>query len=186
MDSIYVKKIQLFTPTTFDSMLDVIDKPLQRRRFLTMFWSGMRYAEFQRFHAHPEWYIKSRNAIHLPQHATKKAKRTQIERYVHPLPEMMREIIEPMFKDEKPPSLQTWNENLKRWAEHAGIDPTGISAKSTRKSIESWMIIAGVPLNVVYLRQGHDELTSLQHYQGLPFTPSEKDEIKRRLAGWSI
>jgi intergrase/recombinase len=184
MDSFYVKKIQILTPTTLDSMLEVIDKPFQRRRFLTLLYSGMRYAEYLRFYDNPDWYIKSRNSIHLPEHATKKAKRKQLERYVHPLPDMMREIIEPFHKDPKPPTLQTWNENLKRWAIKAGIDPTGISAKTTRKTIESWMIVAGVPVNVVYLRQGHDELTSLQHYQGLPFTPSEKEEIKRRLAGW--
>lgn len=184
MDSIFVKKIQLYSPSTLDSMLNVIDKPYQRRRFLILFWSGMRYAEFQRFYENPDWYIKSRNTIHLPVHAAKKAKRKQLERYIHPLPEMMREIIEPFHDDPKPPTLQTWNESLKNWAEKAGIDSTGISAKSTRKTIESWMIIADVPLNVVYLRQGHDELTSLRHYQGLPFTPGEKDDIKRRLAGW--
>ena len=95
----------------------------------------------------------------------------------------MGEILEQFFLDPKPSSLQTWDVNLKRWAEKANLNPNGISAKSTRKSIESWMIRAGMPVHEVYLRQGHDELTSLRHYQGLPFTNSELQEIKRRLSG---
>jgi len=46
------------------------------------------------------------------------------------------------------------------------------------------MVAAGIPLNIVCLRQGHDKLTSMNHYQGLPFTEAEKVEIQRRLAGW--
>ena len=77
-----------------------------------------------------------------------------------------------------------WNRNLKRWAVASGLGEKGMSSKTTRKSIESWMISADIPLNVVCLRQGHDSLTSMRHYQGLPFTDSERSDIKRRLAGW--
>jgi len=184
MDSIFVKKVRVLTPDDYDNILLQIDKPYQRRRFLILFWSGMRYAEFERFHSNPEWYIKTRNAIHLPEHAQRKVKRKQLDRYIHPLPELLQEIISQFHLDPKPPCLQGWNQSLKRWSEKAGLNPYGMSAKTTRKSIESWMIAAGVPENVVYLRQGHDRITSLQHYQGLPFTEAEKTEIKRRLAGW--
>jgi hypothetical protein len=37
---------------------------------------------------------------------------------------------------------------------------------------------------VVCLRQGHDSLTSMNHYQGLPFMDGERAEISKRLAGW--
>jgi hypothetical protein len=33
----------------------------------------------------------------------------------------MRELIQEFHKDPEPPSIQTWNENLKRWAENAGL-----------------------------------------------------------------
>ncbi len=182
MDEILVKKVRVLTPNEYDSILHVIDRPINRKRFLLMFWTGMRYAELQRFHNNPKWYLKSRNVIHIPQEGQKKKKRTQVERVIHPLPELMREIIDGFHKDPKPPTLQTWNDNLKRWSVKAGLSDNGISAKTTRKTIESWMVVAGVPLNQVYLRQGHNELTSLIHYQGLHFTPSEKEEIKRRLS----
>lgn len=185
MKPIHVNNVRVLTPNEYDQIVNSIDKSPLRRRFLILFWSGMRYAEFQRFHAHPEWWDPSRGVIDLPAYAVQKKKRSrsQRQRYIRPLPELMNEIIDQFFLDPKPSSLQTWNANLKRWAEKAELDPIGLSAKSTRKSIESWMIRAGMPVHEVYLRQGHDELTSLRHYQGLPFTDSELQEIKRKLAG---
>jgi hypothetical protein len=193
---ITVNDIRLYTPEMYDNMLSVITKPVHRRRFIILFWSGMRYIEFQRFHSNPTWYDRSRNMIYLPKTAQKKAKRKQLERYIHPLPDMIGEIIAAFHQDPSPPSMQTWNENLIRWAQRMDLEPFtainndgteretyGISAKSTRKSIESWMIVAGAKESAVYLRQGHDRFTSLNHYQGLPFTPDEITEIKRRLAG---
>jgi len=44
------------------------------------------------------------------------------------------------------------------------------------------MISAGVPLHLVCLRQGHDSLTSMQHYQGLPFTEDELGKNGRIVA----
>ncbi len=182
MDEILVKNVRVLTPMEYDTILQGIDDVQSRRRFLLLFWTGMRYKELQRFHSNPEWYLKKRNVIHLPGEAQKKKKRTQVERVIHPLPELLREIIQQFHDDPKPPTRQTWNENIKRWSRVNGISDKGMSAKTTRKSIESWMVVAGVPLNQVYLRQGHNELTSLIHYQGLHFTPSEKEEIKRRLS----
>jgi hypothetical protein len=88
------------------------------------------------------------------------------------------------FTDESGRYPKVWNENLKRWAEKAVLETEGIVPKTTRKSIESWMYVAGLPMNFICLRQGHDSFTSMNHYQALPFTEAEKAEIKRRLAGW--
>ena len=79
-----------------------------------------------------------------------------------------------------------WNQDLKRWAVKTDFNPFGISAKTTRKSIESWMLSSGVPSFKVYQRQGHDPETSLYHYQGLSFTDLEMDQIKKRLMEWGI
>lgn len=191
---IHVGETRLLSPTDFDTILHEIDKPEQRRRFLILFWSGLRYAEFKRLHKHPEWYMRKRNTIFLGRFAAKKAKRSQLERYVHPLPDLMPELMAQFFNDPRPPTLQTWNENMNRWGMKAGFEQFeyiddkgnkkltyGLGAKTTRKTIESWMIISKVPENAVYLRQGHDKVTSLNHYQGLPFTDAERDEINNRL-----
>lgn len=58
--------------------------------------------------------------------------------------------------------------------------------KTTRKTIESWMVAAGVVESTVCLRQGHDSLTSMRHYQGLAFSDDELRDIKNKLASWGI
>ncbi|WP_340819061.1 tyrosine-type recombinase/integrase [Methanolobus sp. WCC4] len=114
--------------------------------------------------------VESQKDNNLPEEAQKKAKRKQLERYVHPTPAQLENVLDYFFKNKRPPSRSAWNENLLRWAERADLDPLGMSSKTTRKSIESWMITADIPLNVICLRQGHDSLTSMMHYQSLPFT----------------
>ena len=68
----------------------------------------------------------------------------------------------------------------------AGISPYGLSVKTTRKTVESWMISAGVVESTVCLRQGHDSLTSMRHYQGLAFSYDEIRDIKKQLTAWGI
>ncbi len=90
------------------------------------------------------------------------------------------------FNWHAPPDIDTWNQDLKRWAVKTDFNPFGISAKTTRKSIESWMLSSGVPPFKVYQRQGHDPQTSLYHYQGLSFTDIEMHQIKKRLMEWGV
>jgi hypothetical protein len=58
--------------------------------------------------------------------------------------------------------------------------------KTPRKTIESWMLKAGIPEIEIYIRQGHDPITSLRHYHSLCFTDYEMKDIEKRLAGWGI
>jgi hypothetical protein len=186
IEPIYVKGVRILSPNEYDIYVANIDKPYHRTQFEINFWSGMRYVEFQRFYNHPEWHMKERRTIHLPVSAVHKAKRTALERYIYPIPPQIEGVLMYFHNGRKPPVNKVCNDNYKRWAIKSGFDPKGFSTKMTRKTIESWMIAAGVPMNVVCLRQGHDTLTSMNHYQGLPFSDSEKDEIERRLAGWLI
>jgi len=183
-EPILVKGVRVLGPNEIDALAGAISNDELRTIFDVCLWSGMRYIEIQRLYEHPEWWLSSRRTIHLPEAAQKKVKRKQLERYVHPVPQVLESELRYFFRGRKPPALQTWNENLNRWATRAEIDHVGISAKTTRKTIESWMVAAGVPLNVICLRQGHDSMTSMNHYQGLPFTESEKIEINKRLVGW--
>ena len=82
------------------------------------------------------------------------------------------------FNDRHPPVESNWNRGLRKWAEAAVINPYGVSAKTTRKTIESWQIAAGVLESTVCLRAGHDSLTSMRHYQGLCFSYEELRDIK--------
>ena len=70
--------------------------------------------------------------------------------------------------------------------EIAGINPYGVSAKTSRKSHESWCVIAGIPISTICLKVGHDSLTSMNHYQGLAFSDDEVQDIKNQLAAWGM
>lgn len=187
MESIYTKAgIRILSPYDYDQIVAQIDKPYLRTIFNVAMWSGMRYVEIQRLHNHEEWWMKERKSIHLPAEAQKKVKRSQVERYITPLPPQLETELPYFLDNKKPPCLKVWNENLARFAKKAEFPTKGISAKTTRASLESWMVTANIRQDVICLRQGHDNLTSMNHYQGLPFTEAEKQEIKRRLAGWII
>lgn len=180
---VLVKGTRILGPYESDTLREGIPKSYLQTIYDVCLWTGMRYIEVQRFWEHQEWWQPGRRAIFLPEMAQRKAKRKQKERYIHPVPHQLENVIRYFHDNPKPPSQNAWNENLKRWAENSRLDPIGITSKSTRKTIESWMISAEMPLHVVCLRQGHDSLTSMRHYQGLPFTEIEKAEISRRLAG---
>jgi integrase len=85
----------------------------------------------------------------------------------------------------RPPEHSSWARDLERWSIKAGISPK-VSPKTPRKTIESWMLKAGIPEIEIYSRAGHDPVTSLKHYQSLSFTEYEMRDIRRRLTEWSI
>lgn len=190
MESIFLTtkkgdKIRILTPTEYDSIDMHIEKPYLRTIFHVCFFSGMRYVEVQRLHERPDLWQKERKTIYIPKELDRKIKRVAPERYINPIPLQLESELPYFFTNKKPPCLKVWDENLKRWAKAGGLDLLGITAKMTRASIESWMVMSKLFDNTeVCLRQGHTELTQLRHYLAIPFTDIEKTEIKKRLAGW--
>jgi integrase len=182
----YVKEIRILTPAEYQKLRAVI--PMDRHKTLLdiLLITGMRYIEVQRLWNNRLWYIEKENIIHLPEEGQKKAKRRQLERAIHPLPSMFSYLMKEFFASRKPPAESVWNRDLRKWAEMAGINPYGISAKTTRKTIESWMIKAGVLESTVCLRQGHTTLVSMQHYQGLAFSDADTRDIIKQLSEWGI
>jgi len=147
--------------------------------------TGLRYVELQRLHETPEWYNSNRNQIILPQEAQQKVKQKLPKRTIDKLPSSFHYIFKAFLEGRKPPNKSTWNKDLARWSEKAGIDPK-VSPKTPRKTIESWMLKAGITEIEIYSRQGHDPITSLRHYQSLSFTDYELRDIEKRLTEWGI
>lgn len=147
--------------------------------------TGMRYVELQRLHDNPEWYSKSRNQIILPAEAQKKVKQKLVKRTIDKLPSTFSYVFKQFIEGSKPPENSSWNRDLARWSRKAGIEPK-ISPKTPRKTIESWMLKAGINEYEIYSRQGHDPVTSLRHYQSLSFTDYEMRDIEKRLTEWGI
>jgi integrase len=141
--------------------------------------TGMRYVEARRFQASPDWL--EGKFIHTP---TLKAKAKQTERWIR-LSNYGQQVIPLFLKGAKLPGKATFNANLKRWARKAGLDHVGLSAKATRKTWESWLMFyyPERQINVVQ-SQGHNTLTSLDHYLNLPFENAEKATMQKWLEGW--
>jgi hypothetical protein len=147
--------------------------------------TGLRYIELQRLYYNPSWYIESRNQIILPKEAHKKVKQKAPTRTIDKLPTTFPYIIKAFQEGRRPPERTTWWDNLSRWSEKADISPK-VGPKTPRKTIESWMLKAGIPEIEIYSRQGHDPVTSLRHYQSLSFTSYEMRDIEKRLTEWGI
>lgn len=182
----YVKEIRILTPAEYLKLRSVILMDRHKTLLDVLLITGMRYIEVQRLWNNKAWYIEKENIIHLPEQAQKKTKRKQLERTVYPLPGMFGYIMKDFFGARKPPAESVWNRDLRKWAETADINPYGISAKTTRKTIESWMIKAGVLESTVCLRQGHTDLVSLKHYQGRAFNDEETRGIEKQLNEWNL
>ena len=147
--------------------------------------TGLRYIELQRLYDNPRWYNPDRNQIILPKEAQKKVKQVLQKRTIDKLPSSFPYMWKLFLAGKRPPEHSSWARDLARWSEKAGINPK-VSPKTPRKTIESWMLKAGIPEIEIYSRAGHDPVTSLKHYQSLSFTEYEMRDIRRRLTEWAI
>jgi integrase len=183
---LYVRDIRILTPREYQAIRTAVLKEHHKTILDILLITGMRYAELHRLYDNPHWYNEKANLIHLPEQAQKKVKRRQLERTIHPLPGAFLYMFKSFSQAPRPPSESAWNKTLQRAAIRAGINPYGISAKTSRKTIESWCIAGGVLESTVCLRQGHDSLTSMRHYQGLAFSEDDTRDIKKQLSEWGI
>jgi len=183
----YLKgEIKILTPAEYQKLRNVIPQKRHKTLLDILLITGMRYIEVQRLWEHKEWYMRNENMIHLDGEAQQKHRRSQQERTIHPLPGMFDLLMDNFYSDRKPPAESNWNTDLRAWAKLAGIAPYGLSAKTTRKTIESWLIKAEVNESAVCLRAGHDSVTSMKHYQGLAFNDIETQDIIRQLTVWGL
>ena len=187
MKPILKEHVRILRPSEYEALREVIPKMHHRIILETALFTGMRWIELERFKKNPEWYEAKIGYIYLPPEASQKKKRKLKERYVY-LSSRGKAIIPLFLKLEKAiPSRITWNENLKRWSEKAGLDPVGMSAKTTRKTWESWLM-ASYPEKalIIAMSQGHTQLTALNHYLNLPFSDEDKKKIKEYTMGWGV
>lgn len=175
-------KVRILRPREYETLREGAEKLENQTKLDVLLLTGLRYVEAQRLQQNPAWF--DGRFIHLPEAAVKKAKRKQRERWVRLTPRATALI--PFFFKVKPlPTWKGWTLSLRRWAERAGLNPTGLSPKTTRKTWESWLV-ASFPDHPyeIFLNQGHTDLTSLRHYLNLPFTEVDKLEMKKWVMGW--
>lgn len=144
-----------------------------------------RYLECVEIQNHPELFDSSTGFVHIIE---KKAKRTDTDRWIR-LSNWGVGTMEHFLanKQKLPKTPQGFRQNLRRWAVRAGLDPNGLSPRSLRKSMESWLVACYPHLFAqIVLSQGHTELTATKHYLGLPFIPADKVAMQKYVDGWAI
>jgi len=185
MKPILKANVRILRPLEYEAIRGAIPKLHHQIILDTLLFTGMRYIELERLKKNPSWYDVQGGYIYLPPEASRKKKRTMRERYVY-LSSRGKAII-PLFLKLKEgmPSRIAWNENIKRWSVKAGLDPVGLSAKTTRKTWESWLMVAyPEKALLIAMSQGHTQLTAMEHYLNLPFTKEDIEKIKEYVQGW--
>lgn len=174
--------VRILRPCEYELLRKGAKKVENQVRLDALLFTGLRYVEAQRLQRHPQWF--DGEFIHLPRLAQRKVKAKQRERWVRLNPQGRQTLLF-FFKAPPLPSWKAWTLNLKRWAERVGLNPVGLSPKTTRKTWESWLVTY-YPQHIVqiFLSQGHTELTSLEHYLNLPFTEVDKLEMRKWVEGW--
>ena len=175
--------VRILRPSEYEAVLKGCTKKHHRTMLQTLLYTGMRYIELQRFQEYPSWFTG--DFIHLPKMADRKVKRTQPERWVR-LNQQGRMIVEYFLQlDEELPAYQNWRDNMRRWASNGGVSTEGMGVKTTRKTWESWLMFyyPGFMADIT-LSQGHDTITSIQHYLNMPFTEVDHLQMKNYVEGW--
>jgi len=180
MKNITKNGTRILRPQELKKLINAIDKVEMRDKFEAMLFTGARYTEIQKIYENPGWFLD--DSIHIQ---SKKKRAIQKERYIRLNPQGKRAVTYMLRSRKKYPSRAGWNENLKRWSKKAGLDETGISAKTTRKTWESYLVTSyPKQLEYIFLSQGHSQLTSLKFYLMIPFTKEEKEQIKFYTDNW--
>ena len=175
--------VRILRPFEYEAVLRAITHKRHRTMLQTLLYTGMRYIELQRLQSYPSWYVG--DFIHLPRIADRKVMRTQPERWVR-LNQQGRMAVEYFLQvDESLPAYQNWRDNMRRWAKSAGLSSEGMGAKTLRKTWESWLMFCYPGFMVdITLSQGHDTITSIQHYLNMPFTEVDMVMMKNYVEGW--
>lgn len=174
--------VRILRPQEFKMIVDNIKVDYQIM-FKTLLLTGMRYVEARRFQNHPNWF--DGNFVNLPTGAIFKKKVKMSERSIR-LNSLGRTLI-PIFLNlnHDLPSRIAWREDLRRWASNVGLKPDGLCAKTTRKTLESWLMFYYPERRLeIVLNQGHTSVTSVEHYLNMPFTNEDKIGMEEFVAGW--
>ena len=186
---------RILTPEEASSIRRVISKPSNRALFDLMLYTGLRLEEVRQLIEHPEIFDEERRLLVIK---SGKAKASQKSRNVI-LSDKGVEAVRAFLQAPKmPASSSAWQTNLIRWSKIAGLSPLpgrseeggnifGITVRTSRKSLESWLLTA-YPDRAAWiaLSQGHTETTALGHYLNVSFTDQERNDILDEVKGWRV
>jgi len=172
--------VRVFRPWEVRALVRSIPKNEYKDKFEALLFSGCRYSEMKWLFDHPARF----KGEHIHMRNTK-ALAKEAYRWVRLNMQGQRAVENFLRCKHNLPSYPTWNENLKRWCKQGGVDPMSACAKSTRKTLESWLVISFPNrVNEIFISQGHEETTALRHYLTFPFTSNDKQDMMYYVEGW--
>jgi len=178
------ERVRLLRPWELKKLLQAIPKRHHKVMFEFLFYTGMRYIEAREIQSRPDLFSDS--SIHLTPNFIRKPKCKVKDRYVILNP-IGKRVAEDYFRLDKslPKHWGSWVENLERWCVKAGIDPSYMSTKTTRKTWESYLFTT-FPNHreEIYKSIGHTAMTALDFYVGLPYSVENKRNMMKYTAGW--
>jgi integrase len=179
-NNIFKTGVRILRPCNVKAIINTIPKLDFKNKFEALLFTGMRYNEMQWLYKHKDRFTG--DTILMPSF---KPKAKHKERYVRLNGHGKRAIQYFLASEKNLPSRDGWNANLRRWCELAGIDPKGVSSKTTRKTWESWLVtMYPDKYPFVFLSQGHSDRTSLEYYLMLNFRDEDKKDMAYYTEGW--
>lgn len=185
---------RVLTPDEVTAIQNVITKPSSRALFDLMLYTGLRLSEVKQIVQNPAIFDENRKIITI---RSSKKEATQKTRNVHLCDNGITAVKAFIQNPKVPSSPSAWQINLIRWCKSARIEPLagkdpldtgnifGITVRTTRKTLESWLLTAYPDRSMyVALSQGHTVLVQLQHYLNLSWTKEEIEDIKKLVSGW--
>lgn len=173
-------RVGIFRPCNVKLLIAAIPKVDYKDKFETLLYTGCRYSELQWLYKHQDAFDGEK--IHIPSF---KPKAKHGDRFVTLNSNGKRAVTYFLRSKKNFPAINGWNFNLKRWCKLANIDKNGISAKSTRKTWESWLVTMYPMASLQILHSmGHTDKVALDYYMMLPFNDQDKQDMKFYTDGW--
>lgn len=194
MSALICNGSRVLTPGEVTSIQKVITKPSSRILFDLLLYTGLRLSEVKQLANNPAIFDEQRKTITI---TSSKKESKQKTRNVHLCENGIMAVKAFIDNPKIPSSPSAWQMNLIRWCRAGRVEPLagkdpldsgnifGITVRTTRKTLESWLLIAHPDRSIyIALSQGHTVLVQLQHYLNLSYTEDETNEIKGLVSGW--
>jgi len=196
--------VRIFRPNEIIQIQNSIPRSIDLERFNVLLSTGCRYTEFLDLFGMGHRFDQNDRSVKV---RNTKAKVIDKFRYVRLSDYGISSFKKFLKHDTKPPTYQTWDENMKRWANDSTIERDiktpeqlridrdknprcgeyndVISLKSLRKTWESWLVTMYPQYQTqILLSIGHTKSTALEHYLQLPFNNDDKKLMIPFVRGW--
>lgn len=188
--ALQVNGSRVLTPAEASAIRSVIVRPSLRTVFDMMIYTGIRYAELAQ--VTPATFDPDRRRIII---RSGKARAKQKARDVKLCHKGIAAVAAYLESGARPPGVRAWREDLIGWARSARLsplsvatatgNPAGLTARTTRKTLESWLLVAYPDRFIEIIKsQGHSESVALEHYVNISWMPAEREAIRGEVVGW--